>query len=228
MTPNSMANKFASPTSLPPVVLIGITGGIASGKSYVCSQLEAAGHPVFYCDAEAKSIIRTDPAVRRELTALVGPEVYAADGQLVKSVLAAWLCRSRSHAAQVDAIVHPRVADAFAARAAAIASGAAPWTESEVQAATFLLQPSQRETDIAALAALPPGRVLFMECALLFEASFDRFVHRSVLVHVSHETQLRRLMARDQISQAQAQAWMDLQLSEEEKMARADLLLHND
>ena len=155
MTPNSMANKFASPTSLPPVVPIGITGGIASGKSYVCRQLEAAGHPVFYCDAEAKRIIRTDPAVRRELTSLVGPEVYAADGQLVKSVLAAWLCRSRSHAAQVDAIVRPRVADAFAARAAAIALGAAPWTESEVQAAAILLQPSQRETDIAALAALP-------------------------------------------------------------------------
>lgn len=223
-----MANKFASPTSLPPVVLIGITGGIASGKSYVCSQLEAAGHPVFYCDAEAKRIIRTDPAVRRELSALVGPEVYAADGQLVKSVLAAWLCRSRSHAAQVDAIVHPRVANAFAARAAALAPGAAPWAEGEARAAASLLFPPQRETDVAALAALPRGHVLFMECALLFEASFDRFVHRSVLVHVSHETQLRRLVARDHISQAQAQAWMDLQLSEEEKMARADLLLHNE
>ena len=61
-----MANRIAFPTTLPPVVPIGITGGIASGKSYVCSQLEAAGHSVFYCDAEAKRIIRTEPAVRRE------------------------------------------------------------------------------------------------------------------------------------------------------------------
>ena len=51
----------------PPVMLLGLTGGIGSGKSYVCRQLEAAGHPVFYCDDEAKHIIRTDEAVRREL-----------------------------------------------------------------------------------------------------------------------------------------------------------------
>lgn len=96
-----------------------ITGGIGSGKSYVCRRLEAAGHPVFYCDAEAKRIIRTDTAVKQALRALVGNAVYDSGGQLVKAVLAAYICADRAQAARVDAIVHPRVADAFAAWAGA-------------------------------------------------------------------------------------------------------------
>ena len=95
-----------------------ITGGIGSGKSFYCRQLEQAGFPIFYCDDEAKRIIRTSEAVRRELCALVGADVYDAEGQLQKPVLAAYICRGKEFAEQVDAIVHPRVAQAFQAWAA--------------------------------------------------------------------------------------------------------------
>lgn len=92
---------------------IGITGGIGSGKSHVCRRLIAMGYPVFFCDDEAKAIIRTDADVRRDLTALVGPAVYDAEGRLDKAVLAAYLCGGCEQAARVDAIVHPRVAERF-------------------------------------------------------------------------------------------------------------------
>lgn len=91
----------------------GITGGIASGKSYVCRLLEAQGAPIFYTDPEAKRIIRTDPQVQEQLRSLVGAEVYDAEGRLVKRVLAAYLCQGREHSRRVDAIVHPRVAAAW-------------------------------------------------------------------------------------------------------------------
>ena len=217
--------------SQPPVMLVGITGGIGSGKSYVCRQLEAAGHPVFYCDDEAKHIIRTDEAVRRELCALVGPGVYDAGGRLVKSVLAAWLCKGREYAAQVDAIVHPRVAAAFRRCAEAMSGASAKGSAAAGHAVS--VQPNQlsadgRHTDIGRLAALPVGSVLFMECALLFESGFDRLVHSSVLVHVSASTQLRRLMERDHISREKAQEWIDLQMSEAEKLRRATYVLCNE
>lgn len=93
---------------------IAITGGIGSGKSYVCHRLEAAGYPVFYCDDVAKRIIRTDPEVHDALVRLIGPAVYDAGGQLVKPALAAYICGAPEQAASVDAIVHPRVARAFA------------------------------------------------------------------------------------------------------------------
>lgn len=229
-----------------PLLLIGITGGIASGKSYVCAQLEQAGHTVFYCDSEAKRIIRTDPEVRRQLSQLVGSDLYDAQGQLVKSKLAAWLCKGKAHAAQVDAIVHPRVAEAFARRAAALSAdweGELPARHKEyglparqhdagrkpaLPEALFPPFPHKQLDSVQQLICLPPQRVLFMECALLFESGFDRLVDCSLLIHVSASTQLQRLMARDHISESKAHEWMALQLSEEQKLERADYVLDND
>lgn len=220
-----------------PLLLIGITGGIASGKSYVCAQLEQAGHTVFYCDSEAKRIIRTDPEVRRQLSRLVGSDLYDAQGQLVKSKLAAWLCKGKAHAAQVDAIVHPRVAEAFARRASELSAdweGGLPARQHDagrkpaLPEALFPPFPHKQLDSVQQLICLPPQRVLFMECALLFESGFDRLVDCSLLIHVSASTQLQRLMARDHISESKAYEWMALQLSEEQKLERADYVLDND
>ena len=109
----SKQNDSAAEARRPSPLRIAITGGIGSGKSYVCSRLETAGYPVFYCDDEAKRIIRTSPVVREALTSLIGPDVYDRDGHLVKPVLAAYICGSPLQADKVNAIVHPRVADAF-------------------------------------------------------------------------------------------------------------------
>lgn len=108
-SPNSPTGRTATPRTF------GVTGGIGSGKSFICRSIEAAGFPVFYCDAEAKDIIRTNPEVKARLTHLVGNSVYAPDGTLCKAVLAEYICRSKRHAAQVDAIVHPEVGKAFTA-----------------------------------------------------------------------------------------------------------------
>ena len=55
---------------------IGITGGIGSGKSYVCRLLQQRGYEVYDCDSAAKRLIRTSPEIRQELTALIGPDAY--------------------------------------------------------------------------------------------------------------------------------------------------------
>lgn len=91
---------------------IAITGGIGSGKSYVCHIIQEMGYPVFYCDDWAKHIIRTDTELQGELSALVGAELFAG-GVLNKGLLAAYLCQGPAYAKQVDRLVHPRVAHAF-------------------------------------------------------------------------------------------------------------------
>lgn len=92
---------------------IGITGGIGSGKSYVCEKIKALGYPVFYCDDEAKHIIRTSDKVKEALKNLVGPTVYDDEGKLDKRVLSSYICKGNSYASRVNAIVHPCVAEAF-------------------------------------------------------------------------------------------------------------------
>ena len=85
---------------------IGITGGIGSGKSYVCQRLKAHGIDVYDCDAAAKRLIRTSTTSRQQLTALIGPEVYIGD-QLDKSVMTRFLLESEANAKAIDQIVHP-------------------------------------------------------------------------------------------------------------------------
>ena len=87
---------------------IGITGGIGSGKSYVCKRLEARGIHVYDCDSAAKRLIRTSPDIHDRLAALIGSEVWS-DGQLNKAVMAQFLLASEENAKAIDAIVHPAV-----------------------------------------------------------------------------------------------------------------------
>lgn len=86
----------------------GITGGIGSGKSYVCQLLRQRGIEVYDCDQAAKRLIRTSPDIRQQLTALIGPDTYR-DGALNKAAVAAFLLESEENARAIDAIVHPAV-----------------------------------------------------------------------------------------------------------------------
>ena len=88
---------------------IGIAGGIGSGKSYVCALIRQRGFEVYDCDSAAKRLIRTDPDIRAQLTALIGPDAYTAESQLNKAVVARFLLASDANAAAIDAIVHPAV-----------------------------------------------------------------------------------------------------------------------
>lgn len=92
---------------------IGITGGIGSGKSFVCDLLAQSGIPVYSCDEEAKRLMNVHPGIRKALIGLLGEDVYTAEGQLDKALLATWLFASSAHAEQVNAIVHPVVKSDF-------------------------------------------------------------------------------------------------------------------
>ena len=93
-------------------IRIGLTGGIGSGKSVVSRLLEVMGIPVYISDIEARRLMVSDEGIRRKLTLLLGEEVYIG-GNLNKPLLASYLFGSAEHAAQVNAIVHPRVKDDF-------------------------------------------------------------------------------------------------------------------
>lgn len=94
---------------------IGITGGIGSGKSFVCRLLAERGVPVYSCDEEAGRLMENHPDIREALVGLLGKEVYTGEGRLNKPLLATWLFASSGHAEQVNAIVHPVVKRDFVA-----------------------------------------------------------------------------------------------------------------
>ena len=91
---------------------IGITGGIGSGKSYVCKRLAAQGIKVYDCDSAAKRLIRTSDSIRRQLTNLIGEDAYIGES-LNKAAVARFLLASESNAQAIDHIVHPAVFQDF-------------------------------------------------------------------------------------------------------------------
>lgn len=94
-------------------MLTAITGGIGSGKSYVCRILESRGISVYDCDAAAKRLMRTSEKLLQELRQLVGQDVYTSDGQLQKRVLADFLLTSEANKLALNDVIHPAVAEDF-------------------------------------------------------------------------------------------------------------------
>ena len=83
----------------------GITGGIGSGKSYVCKLLAQRGIEVYDCDAAAKRLIRTSLHLRQQLKALIGsPD---------KAAISRFLLANEKNQQAVNAIVHPAVFQDF-------------------------------------------------------------------------------------------------------------------
>lgn len=92
---------------------IAITGGIGSGKSFVCRELQRRGIDVYDCDAAAKRLMRSDVELQQRLRRLVGEDVYSADGTLQKPVLARFLLASEANKLAINDVVHPAVARDF-------------------------------------------------------------------------------------------------------------------
>ena len=87
--------------------LIGLTGGIGSGKSLVSGMFVTLGIPVYESDSRAKSIMITPP-VRSKIISLLGPEAYK-DNALNTSWIAAEVFADERKLEQLNAIVHPAV-----------------------------------------------------------------------------------------------------------------------
>ena len=95
-------------------IKIAITGGIGSGKSYVCRLLEEHGISVYDCDSAAKRLMNESEPLRNALKSLVGEDAYDQTGRLNKAAVAQFLLKDEANKQAVNAVVHPAVAEDFA------------------------------------------------------------------------------------------------------------------
>lgn len=90
--------------------ILGITGGIGSGKTTVCKIFEVLGVPVYYADERAKWLLNNDAAVKENVIALLGNEAYSS-GELNRPFIAEKVFANKNLLEQYNAIVHPAVAE---------------------------------------------------------------------------------------------------------------------
>ena len=89
-------------------MIIGITGGIGSGKSTIARALAARGYAVYDCDREAKRIISENKAVQQQIIALLGPEAFV-NGVYNTSYVAQRVFAEPELLERLYQIVHPAV-----------------------------------------------------------------------------------------------------------------------
>lgn len=91
---------------------IGVTGGIGSGKSVVCTIFRLQGIPVFDADKEAKKLNDTSPFIREQIVYHFGEKLYS-DGKLNRNRFASLIFQDKEKLAIANAIIHPVLANNF-------------------------------------------------------------------------------------------------------------------
>lgn len=94
------------------MIVVGLTGGIGSGKTTVANMFKSLGVPIYIADVEAKRLMVSSKIIKRRLIALFGSQVYI-DKELNRAFIASKIFQDRSLLEKMNAIVHPKVAQDF-------------------------------------------------------------------------------------------------------------------
>lgn len=94
------------------MIKVGVTGGIGSGKTLVCSAISAMGYPIYNADSQAKRIVDSSPEVVAAIKNLLGNDIYV-DGQLNRKRVSSLVFTDQQLLEKLNGIVHPAVAEHF-------------------------------------------------------------------------------------------------------------------
>ena len=182
------------------MLILGITGGIAVGKSTVTRLFADLGARTLSADALAHDLLAPGTETTRAVLHAFPQAADAGDptGQTInRRALGRFVFADQDARRRLEALTHPPIIAALAAQADA-------WRP------------------------LPTPRAAALEIPLLFEAGLERLVDRIVVVTCDEATQLSRLLQRPGMMQTRAQQILAAQWPLSEKVARADFVITTD
>jgi len=178
--------------------LIGITGGIGTGKTTVANLLAERGWVVYHSDETAREVMSKDEEVRSEIAELLGPDVLTADGldrQKIAELVFGGTDEHKMRLDLLDRIVHPRVLE------------------------QHMLAIEKHEEEGTAIMAI--------DSALLFEVGLEEGFDWIIVVDAPMEERVRRLKERSNLTDEQVEDRMKEQLPMQEKRSLADFVIEN-
>jgi len=92
--------------------IVGLTGGVGSGKTTVANMFHDFGVPIYIADEEAKKLMATSKIIKRKLIELFGSDAYI-KGELNKPYIAKTIFNDKTYLERMNAIIHPRVGTHF-------------------------------------------------------------------------------------------------------------------
>jgi len=178
--------------------IIGLTGGIASGKSTVATYLETHYHlQILDADQYARTAVNLGSPILAKIVERWGASILLPDGSLNRSRLGEIIFQNLDDRRWLEAQIHPFVQQCFC---------------EDLTKLTHLPQ--------------PPQKIVYV-VPLLLETEAVRYVDEVWVVWCTPEQQLQRLMTRDRLTQAAAQARINAQLPLTQKCQQANLVLDN-
>lgn len=175
---------------------IGLTGGIATGKSTVAKLLMERGAILIDLDRIAREVVEPGQSSLLRIEERFGQAVLHEDGSLDRKKLGSIVFADASERKALEAILHPAIRAVMKERMA--------YHESQ-----------------------SPDKLLVVDVPLLYESGLEPYFQQVMVVYVSRETQLQRLMERDKLTAEDALKRLDAQMSIEEKKAKADIVIDN-
>ncbi len=176
-------------------MLIGLTGGIACGKTTVSQMLAQRGAVVVDADQVARDVVAVGSPGLAQVVAAFGDGVLDAEGGLDRKALGEHVFADDDARQRLEGILHPLIAMESMTQLAAAGASAAP--------------------------------IVVYDAALLIEAGRADMFRPLVVVTAPDDVQRARIMSRDGLDEAAAQARVDAQLSVSEKAALADHVVDN-
>lgn len=177
-------------------MIIGLTGGIASGKSTAAKYLAGKGAAVIDADVLGHRAYEPDTRAFAQVTETFGADVVGADGQIDRKVLGGKVFGNPDALKQLTDIVWPEI------KRLALA-------------------------EIASIQSSRPGVPIVLEAAVLFEAGWDDAVDEIWVAVIDPDNAVARATARDNVDAEAVRKRIASQLSNDERRARADVVVDN-
>ncbi|MDP2948648.1 MAG: dephospho-CoA kinase [Chloroflexota bacterium] len=176
--------------------VIGLTGGIGSGKSTVSDMLRAKGAAILYADQIGHEVYRPGTPAWEQVVAAFGRQVVAAEGQIDRRKLGQIVFGDPQARQRLNAITHPPMRQMMADRLEELRQQGA--------------------------------QVVVLEAALLIEAGWADLTDEVWVTVVSPQVAAQRSMERSGLSRDQAEARIASQLSNDERVQRAQAVIDTD
>jgi dephospho-CoA kinase len=180
------------------MLVIGITGGIGSGKSSFSKIAADAGFKVISTDDKAKVLMNSHPVLRERLISEYGNSVFTPEGALNRAFLAESVfgARAEEHAIEkLNSIVHPFVIE-------------------------YMLEETEKHESAG-------EKCLFIESALIYEADLEDGFDYIICVYAPEDVCIERIKLRSGLSEDEIKRRMNSQISPEDKRSLADFTINN-
>jgi dephospho-CoA kinase len=181
-----------------PLPLIGLTGGIATGKTSVRKLLKERGQLVLCSDEMVKNIYES--AEVKKIIARLYPSAYdSTEEKIIFPLLREIFYKDLEEKKKIEGLIHPRLNHEF-----------------------------HRQLKSLSLSfGSPPPQYIILDQSVLFEKAWHLGCDETVLVYCEKQTQLKRLMARDHLSIEMAQSIINQQVPLDLKKAEVGFCVDN-